>query len=187
MAELDEKRFVIFGKQGSGKTELVKHILRSTKNHIVYDRTRHDYPGFTRYLPNDSQSAQEMSDFVLLNIVKNPNRPRLFVLDEANLFLQPKPSRLPTGIAELNDLGRHLKMTWGVVSRLPSQFHSDITQLADHIFIYRLNGYQDKQYLNKILVGGNIGDRAANLQPFHFLHYDVGAGSVTLHSPIDIT
>ena len=184
MVNLDNQRWLVFGMQGEGKTVLVRSILDSTKNHIVYDRTKHDYPGYVRYLPNDPQSATEMNDFVMDKIIRDPNRPRLFALDEANLFIQPKPSRLPTAIQELNDLGRHLRMSWGIVSRRPSQFHSDMTELAQHIFIFRLPGPKDHASLNQFFP--KLGDRAATLPKFHFLHYDTISGTVTQHTPLTI-
>jgi hypothetical protein len=181
---LTNQRAVVIGKQGSGKTELCRHILRSTQQHLVYDRTGHDYAGFIRYLPEDPQSAMEMNAVVQKHVIDASPRPRLFVLDEGNAFIQPKPSRLPPAIAELNDLSRHMQLSWVVATRRPSQFHSDIMELADYIFVYRLPGPKDRSALNDI--SAHLGDYAVDLPTYHFLVYDANSGVTTHHAPIDI-
>lgn len=183
MIVLQNQRAVVIGKQGSGKTELCRHILRSTQQHLVYDRTGHDYAGFIRYLPDDPQSVMEMNAVVQEHVINASPRPRLFVLDEGNAFIRPKPSRLPPAIAELNDLSRHMQLSWVVATRRPSQFHSDIMELADYIFVFRLPGPKDRVALNDI--APNLGDIAADLPPYHFVVYDSNAGSTTYHAPID--
>ena len=56
LPDITNKRFVIFGLQGSGKTELAKQYLRSfpVNQYVVYD-VHHEYNGFTRYLAANRQ------------------------------------------------------------------------------------------------------------------------------------
>ena len=84
--DLTNKSFVSCGQKGTGKSWLIKSILDSTPNHIVYDPlSEHD--GYRRYIPEDRDSQQELSDMIVGIVV--PQRPRLFIIDEANKYILP--------------------------------------------------------------------------------------------------
>lgn len=163
---------------GSGKTVLVRHILESTRNHIVYD-PMNEYAGMRRYVPDDRQSIGEMNKFVETFII--PTRPRLFVIDEGNKYIQNRKP-LPSAIAEMNDLSRHWNITWGLVSRRPAQMATDVVELAHHLFIFALHGKNDRQYLNDLKAG--LGDTVDALPPYYFAAVDERR-SVTVHAPVN--
>ena len=82
--DLTNKSFVICGQKGTGKSWLIKSILDSTPDHIVYDPlSEHD--GYRRYIPEDRDSQQELSDMIVGIVV--PQRPSLFIIDEANKYI----------------------------------------------------------------------------------------------------
>ena len=111
--DLTNKSFVICGQKGTGKSWLIKSILDSTPNHIVYDPLS-EHEGYRRYIPEDRDSQQELSDMIVGIVV--PQRPSLFIIDEANKYILPKPSRLPApGVADLLDFSRHYGVAWGAV------------------------------------------------------------------------
>ena len=180
MFELDNKRFVVFGLMGSGKTELVKSILRSTDKHLIYD-PMNEYPGFRRYVPDDRQSSSELSEMVEAMVI--PWKPRLFVVDEANKYILPKPNPLPRGIADLNDLSRHWDIAWGAVCRRPTQFHTDVVELAHFLFIFGLHGKNDRVYLNDLKAG--LGDTVDSLPQYYFAVV-TDMREVVVHRPIDL-
>ena len=174
---LDNKRFAVFGLMGSGKTVLVRHILESTRNHIVYDPLN-EYDGARRYVPDDRQSIGELNKFVETLVI--PTRPRLFIIDEANRFIANRKP-LPSGMADLNDLSRHWDISWGVVARRPTQFATDIVELAHYLFVFALHGKNDRQYLNDVKTG--LGDTVDALRPFQFAIVDEHR-RVTVHAPL---
>ncbi len=186
---LDNKRFTIFGLTGSGKTELGKWIIRSTDKYVVYDPLgrdieHRDFVGYRRYIPRDRNSSAELSDYIRNAIIPNRRYVRLFVVDEANKYVRPKPSALPVGIADLNDLSRHWGIAWGLIARRPSQFHTDVVELCHYLFVFMLPGRNDHKYLNDLMAGA--GDAARTLPQYHFLVMDMTQGRFYIHSPIPL-
>jgi len=181
MIDLTNKRFVILGLQGSGKTILAKHLLSKTKKHLVYDVVK-EYKGFNRYIPTDRNSKEELESFIQVLVFKRV-KPSLLIIDEANRYLEPKPTALPLGISELNDLSRHIGISWGVICRRPVQLHSDMMELAHYLFIFNLRGKNDISYLDTILPG--LGDTVANLKPYEFAVVSDNR-EITVHEPLHI-
>lgn len=178
MIDLHNKGWCVFGLRGSGKSWLVKHILDSTPNHIVYDPLN-EHQGYRRYSPEDRSSTEELSEFV--NAIVIPRKPDLFVIDEANKYVQPKPTRLPPGVSDLNDFARHWGISTGYVARRPVQFHTDIVELSNHVFFFSLPGKNDYQYLEGLHSG--LGDTVRSLPPFHFATLTDGR-DIQVHTPI---
>jgi len=181
MIDVTNKRFCIFGMQGGGKSVLLKHILRSTTDHVVYDPLR-EHQGFNRYLPTNRNSVAEASLFITDYVLKR--RPKLFVVDEGNRYVRPKPSPLPLGFAELNDYSRHWEIAWGTCTRRPSQFHSDIVELCHFLFIFHLPGPKDRRFLNE--VSGGLGDIVRELPQYHFAVLDQTTNTISTHAPLDM-
>jgi len=167
--DLKNKRFAIFGLQGTGKSVLVKHFLRSTPNSIVYDVLR-EHTGLHRYLVSYRQyspvALAELNNFVN-RVVIGSGKIRLFVLEEANRYCRPKPNPLPDSILYLNDFQRHLNIAFGVVARRPTQLHSDLVELAHYLFIFRLVGKNDFEFLEATAEG--LGEAVRKLPDYHFI------------------
>jgi len=178
MIDLTNKRFQVMGLQGSGKTQLIKHLLRNTPDHLVYDPLK-EYQGFNRYTPEDRNSAAELTLVVQKLVI--PRKYSLFVVDEMNRYCPPKPAPLPLGISELNDWSRHWGITWGGAFRRPSQVHTDLMELANYLFIFDLHGKNDGIYLDSLLAG--LGDAAGSLPRFHFALV-TDCRSFELHAPV---
>jgi hypothetical protein len=181
MIDIANKRFVILGLQGSGKTELAKYLLRQSANSFVYDALK-EYEGFRRYVPTNRNSIPELEECVTKLVLKRL-KPSLFILDEANRYLIPKPHALPRGIEELNDWSRHIGISWGCVARRPTQLHTDIMELSHYLFIFVLRGKNDCAYLDSILP--SLGDMVSDLPVYSFAIVTENR-SVTIHSPITL-
>ena len=179
MIELDNKSFTIMGPKGSGKSWLLKSILDSTPQHLIYDPLN-EHPGYRRYVPDDRGSIDELNEVIFERVI--PWKPRLFVVDEANRYIRPKPTPLPQGIADLNDFNRHWGIATGFVCRRPSQFHTDIVELAAYNFFFALHGKNDYVYLEDIRRG--LGDAVRALPEYHFIVF-TAPSTITIHSPID--
>ena len=174
LPDITDKRFVILGLQGSGKSVLVDYILRNFRNHIVYDVHR-EHTGFNRYLvenkrvkdaANDNDPAiVELNTFVE-RIVQGTGIVRLFMLEEANRYC-PNKKPLPSSILVLNDDQRHSRIAFGTVARRMAQLNTDLTELAHYLFIFRLTGKNDIDRLEAEAEG--LGEAVKGLKDFHFV------------------
>ena len=196
--DLGSKGWAVFGLRGSGKSWFVKSVLESTPDHLIYDPLK-EHTGYNKYTPSDRTSIDELSKVIEGPVIKGvkvtednkgmfPTRrvgetwkPELFVIDEANRYIYPKPTRLPKPVADLVDYGRHWNLSFGVVARRPVQFHTDLIELADIVFFFHLPGKNDHQYLESLHVG--LGDTVRNLAPYHFVGFSHGS-EITVHAPI---
>lgn len=175
--DINGKRFVIIGLQGSGKTVLSRILLKTVTNSIVYD-VHHEYTGFNRYLvqykqvthrPHDPAIA-ELDNFVN-QVVIGTGRIRLFIMDEANRYC-PNHYPLPASILQLNDDQRHYHIGFGTIARRPTQLNTDLVELAHYLFIFRLTGRNDYKFLEDIAEG--LGDAVKALEDYHFIIVDPG-------------
>ena len=196
--DLASKGWAVFGLRGSGKSWFVKSVLQSTPDHLIYDPLK-EHSGYNKYTPSDRTSIEELEKVIQGPVIKGikvveenktmfPTRrvgetwkPELFVIDEANRYILPKPSRLPEMVADLVDYQRHWDISFGVVARRPVQFHSDIIELADVVFFFTIPGKNDHAYLNSL--HPDLGDTVRNLPPYHFVAFSHGS-EITVHAPI---
>lgn len=169
--DIASKRFVIVGLQGSGKTCLARTFLRSEPASIVYD-VLDEYQGLNRYIATgrqyDPESLNELNEFVN-RVVVGSGKVRLFVLDEANRYC-PNRRPLPDSISELNDFQRHYNIAFGVVARRPVQLNTDLVELAHYLFVFRLVGKNDLEYLDSLSAG--LADVVAGLGQYEFVVVD---------------
>ena len=176
-----EEQVCIFGMPGTGKTTLVKHLLGTEPAHLVYDPNREYEPPLRAYRPNDVESLQELS-WVIERYVESGLH-RAFYMDEGNIYI-PKSGKLGAQLTGLAHLRRHWGVSWGVVARRPVNLHTEVRELANRSFYFRLTGYRDRQTLNDMHSG--LGDLVAGLKPFHFVVYDA-AGEPWVHPPLPYT
>lgn len=179
MIDLTGKGFCIFGVRGSGKSWLVKTILDSTPNHLVYDPLD-EYQGYRRYIPTDRASETELN--TLINDLVIPRKPKLFIVDEANKWCRPKPTPLPAGVADLNDFGRHFGIACGWVCRRMTQMNTDIVELSNHLFFFKLSGKNDYVYMENLHQG--LGESVRNLKQYEFMSLTNGS-EMEVHAPVD--
>lgn len=185
--DITDKRFCILGLQGTGKSVLSKHFLETTRNNIVYDVQR-EYYGYNRYVVSlkqvhrhdpDDPAIRELDHFVY-KIVIGTGQIRLFIFEEANRYC-PNKKPLPGSILVLNDDQRHLKVAFGIIARRPTQLNTDLVELAHYLFIYRLPGKNDREYLESIAEG--LGDTVRELKEFHFAVVNPDR-SYFVHAPV---
>lgn len=181
MIDLRNKRAVIFGLPDSGKSMLAKSIIQSQPSHVVYDPMG-EYDGWNNYVPEDRHSKIELDEFVSKYVI--PRRPKLFVLDEANKYVEPKPSRIPRALADLNDFSAHSDIAWMMIARRPAQFHTDIVELAHYVFAFGLPGKNDRALFDSYIKG--LGDVVAQLKPHHFVVLENGQ-NYYVHAPVSVS
>jgi hypothetical protein len=58
-------------------------------------------------------------------------------------------------------------MAFGFIARRPVQLNTDLIELADYIFVFRLTGANDVKYLNNLT--RNLGDTVQSLGQYEFV------------------
>ena len=171
--DLTGKTFCIFGLKATGKSTLSDLILTTYGASALYYDTLSEAPAespFDIYRPENRYSVAELESVIRSIVPQNINllpRYRLIIIDETNRFCPSKPAPLPAAIADLNDQCRHYLMSAGFIARRPSQLNQDLTELADYLFIFRLTGKNDIQYLNNTVSA--LGDAVLALAPHEFI------------------
>jgi len=168
--KLTRKTWCVFGYKEGGKSILGKFIGSAYAEKCLYYDTLHEIPTsakFHSYTPKNRQSIAELE--MVIGLIKKNKRYRMFIIDEANRFCKPKPTTLPQAVADLNDWCRHpqYNLSVGYIARRPVQLNTDLTEIADYLFIFQLGGVNDIKYLNSMRSG--LGDMVQNLPKYHFV------------------
>jgi len=180
MIDLTRKTWAAFGYKGGGKSTLAQFIAESYGDSCLYYDTLHEVPAevkFHSYQPADRHTLTELKNIV--SLAQKSKQYKMLIIDEANRFAKPKPTPLPQFIADMNDWCRHpqYNLSVGYIARRPVQLNTDLTEIADFLFIFQLGGKNDVQYLNDLRAG--LGDAVQNLKPYHFVvayqsrHWDI--------------
>ncbi|TRZ50593.1 MAG: hypothetical protein D4S01_06425 [Dehalococcoidia bacterium] len=183
MLNLENKAFQIFGLPDSGKSTLANFILNQYgKSAFVYDTLAEfsDEP-YDSYVPKNRGSVAELEQ-----VIRNAmacRRYKLIYIDELNRFCPSKPAPLPQAIADINDWRAHYGLVFGGAARRPVQLNQDLTELAHYLFIFKLTGKNDIQYLNDMSEG--LGDLVKALAPYHFVVLNPGR-DYQVYSPVPI-
>lgn len=185
--DLSNVTFTVLGLKGSGKSTLCNKLLNDCGENALYYDTLGETPknaAFNFYVPTDRYSDAELES-VIGRITPQKGQDintfippyGLFIIDEMPRFAPPKPHPLPDSIADLNDQNRHYLMSVGYVARRPTQLNSDLIELSNYIFIFRLTGKNDLIYLNSTVSG--LGDAVNKLDKFQYVlvypdkHYQI--------------
>lgn len=185
---LSNKRFCIFGLQGSGKSVLLKTLVRQEPSHMIYD-VHHEHAGLNRYFVQhrqvdrrrkDAPGIIELDNFVN-RLVLESKQVRLFVLEEANRYC-PNKYPLPASILVLNDDQRHDRIAFGSIARRPAQLNTDLVELAHYLFIFQLTGRNDYQFMEDTAMG--LGDVVRDLLPYHFVVVPPRRSDYYVHKPV---
>jgi len=175
MIELTNKRFCIFGLQGSGKTTLAKYILRQFGDSGWVIDVLDEYAGFNRYVMQDRDYSGIDELNAAIYFILNKYKPKLLIIDEANRYCKPKRP-LPEAVGHLNDFHRHYDLAIGFISRRPAQLHTDLVELAHYLFIFRLVGKNDRFYLESLKEG--LSDAVLQLPQYSFVFYNRETGEI---------
>lgn len=173
--QLLNRHTMVFGKKKEGKSNLVQWLLgkRIHRNAFIYDVCREHEALETgiRYLPEYRFGEEARAEFggVVDRVVTTNDRqrrPDLFVAEELSR-LAPNSGGTDDAVIDFIDLNRHYSTGFIGVARRPAQVETTITELADAVIVFYLDGPNDVRKLNEINAG--LGDRAAELDKYHFL------------------
>ena len=191
MNKLEGKRWVIVGPNESGKSVLAMHIARSFASSLIVDPLDgyRALPGqHKKYHPQSvtGEAAQQEIDRVVRSLVMEGPRVRkvdLWLVDEANRFF-PHGKPLRKHVAWLNDAYRHSGLSWGVICRRPVQLFTDMVELAQWQYFFRLTGRNDLQFVEDQHKG--LAEVVGNLQPYHFVERRAATGEWHVCSPVPL-
>ena len=177
MLQVKNKQGCIFGLPDSGKSTLTSWILsKFGAAAIIYD-TLNEYPDnpFDRYIPLNRGDVAEWEKVTRRIIAAR--RYQVYAVDEANRYMPSKNEKggtLPAAARDLNDYRAHYDIGTLFLCRRPVQLNQDVTELSNYLIIFKLDGVNDRDYLNKLCV--DLGDAVLNLKPYHFIIYQKGQG-----------
>lgn len=179
---------MIFGKKREGKSNLVQHLIRQRihRNALIYDvcREHANVEQGVRYLPEyrfEEEARAEFGGVIEKFVTDNDRdrRPDLVVAEELSR-LAPNGGGTDDAVLDLIDLNAHYATGFIGVARRPAQVETTLTELADHVITFYVDGPNDRRKLNNITEG--LGDRAAELDKYHFLA--TNGREITKYEPV---
>lgn len=185
--KLKGKATAVYGLKGTGKSNFIQYLLTRPAyrdGHLVYDVCR-EHAKLKRYVPDNRRGDEgraELDTVVGRMVVNQPRemRPEILTIEEMSRFCSAR-QRPPAAVYEVVDLARHLGVGLVTIARRPAQVHSDLTELADNIIIFRLTGKNDYRRLNEAVDG--LGDIVRNLGEYEFARVTPDR-RVFVHDPV---
>jgi len=186
---LSGKQVAIFGKKNMGKSYFTNYLMsKMDGNYACFDPMQ-EHPDYSEndlvVRPTERRgegAIQQLSSFVEF-AVQNRQQFDYVIVDEINRF-HDKRGDLAGPIGDLIDFTAHYGMGLIFCARRPVQVHTDLQELSDYQFIFRLSGVNDVRRLDGIASG--LGERAASLDEREYMCVKPG-GEYERRRPIDAT
>lgn len=174
---------MIIGTRGSGKTELLKFLLRRFKGYrvLIYDSEHEfedDWEGFKVYKPYEPSSQTEF-DRICGTVWEKGNY--IMAVESIDFFVKPKQP-LPPNFAKLVHWGRKRGIGLMLTSRRIASVHKDPCSQVHHWFIFYSFLPNDIRYLREFV--GKIAEDCGSLKPYEFLYWS--RGEATRFKPIKL-
>ena len=192
---MNDDRILIVGLQGSGKTEYAKMLInqeleREKKRVLIFD-IMDEYKNGKRidvYRINNKANPVFEAELCLKGLINLPKQRTgkiaysMLVIDETAQYY-PNRSILPPEFALINHTMRHIPIKLVCITRRISQIHTDLSELASQLVIFKQTGINDIKRLNDISAG--LGDAASKLGEHKYILVDVDR-SYKEHEPIKL-
>jgi DNA helicase HerA-like ATPase len=178
-------QIVVCGRKGSGKSTLVKELIRKTLSFIIFDyhheHTALGYPtrdlnaipllwtkGAHRivYLPK----YRSLEELERLSAIAKLLRNLVLIVDECDRVIPKKISLNETGIGDLVHGGRHYGVGLITVTRRFADLHEGFISQADFIVFFSQHSAGDLERLQKEM--GEEALEITKLPPYCFGEYD---------------
>lgn len=186
---IDNTILVIFGRKGSGKTELTRKIIKEHPRVFAIDTlAEYGHKGSERgfrvcegkqacmdaMLSVKDHRAYKLAlrcipledNLALLDLCYEFPR-SLVVVEETSLYA--RPTYLPDEIAKLVRYGRHRQIDQIYIARRPSEVHRDLTAQADLVISFEQREPRDVKYLRD--VAGEEAEQVQNLPRYKVLAF----------------
>lgn len=186
-----DERFVIVGKQGTGKTVWVKDLIFKLQSEkvsvlIIDPLAEYNLPKTTIFRPENHVAPQKEVELALKMLIvapyieKRPNQYGFIVFEESTRYY-PNRQPLPPYFGYINDFARHIPVGMAFVGRRFSQMHTDISELAHVHIIYRQDGVNDLQRCDEMKKG--LSEKVENLKEFHYIELNE-KGEIIERAPV---
>jgi len=149
-----EKRIILIGMQGSGKTTIAKKIIRAFKNPLVYGVYSEEWekePNKIKMTIPKSFSAEAFNEFsegLIQEQIKNKTYDALFV-DDADLFFTNNLNNFESTNRLFISM-RQLGLSLVLASKRPQNLSTKTYENADLIFNFAVEGVNVKKYLENL-------------------------------------
>lgn len=180
----DNTILAVFGRKGSGKTELTRKIIKEYPRVFAFDSLAEYSTGFrvcegrracvdAMMEVKDSRSYRlslrciELDDNLALMDLAYEFPRSLVVVEETSLYA--RPSFLPKELAQLVRYGRHREINQIYIARRPSEVHRDLTAQADLVVSFQQREPRDVKYLRE--VAGEEAEQVQNLPRYKVLAF----------------
>lgn len=184
--DLSDRHTLILGKKNQGKSYFMNYLMSiSRQPYLCFDpmREHQDYSDQDLVIePEHTRGKQAIEDLedTLDFLRHNRDEFGMAVIDEVNRF-HSKGGTLDGAIGELCDFNAHWNLGVMMAARRPASIHTDLRELSEWKFIFRLTGQNDVRTLDGISRG--LGERVASLDSREFMVVDPN-GSYWKHEPI---
>ena len=151
------KQFLTLGSKGSGKSYLNSRFAERATGKVAIFDPMDEYPDgeeIIKVIPENRRgegAIQELRD-VIDFVQYNSNEINYFIVDEISRY-HSKGGILDDALGELIDLNRHMDMGIGFIARRPTQVHTDVREMSDYMFLFKLPGVNDRKMLDNISAG----------------------------------
>ncbi len=182
----EKKIQLVIGKRGSGKSVLVKHMIRDERRLVIYDIMSE----YTEAVTFDYTERDRLAYFWRglyrqgFRIAYRPLRPKdeidwlahaVFTLGDLTFVVEEidavcTPFDMSEWMQAIIQRGRHMNIEMIGVTPAPFGIHRDLTRQAKDIFIFRTSEPRDIQYLRRLL-GETIEAKIAALEQYEFVHW----------------
>ena len=157
----------VIAPKGSGKTYLVKEILKSIPNKVILD-TNDEYDDYKESVITPDEFSSNYFDAFLETLIKE-KRNYTIIVDDIDVYTPLKSKLLPV----FNANSRHKGLGVIYVSRRPKRLDPVMVQNTDYFFL----GYpllpQDKKYIESLLNFEIKDSFYNNLKQYQFILLDV--------------
>lgn len=152
MADRINQIIAVFGRKGSGKTTLIKEIIRPVRRLLVLDKLKEFDAGQVFYNPQDLYNYVTAAP-AFQAIYRPIDRDYgvdwlawlalalgdcLLVIDEIDLYCSS--AYMSEALYSVVHIGRHYNTSLLMASRMPQRIRNDITAQADTIITFELQG-----------------------------------------------
>lgn len=179
-------QMVIGGKKGSGKTNLMKTLIKwllSVHCPVIIIDPLWEYKEFEQQgaivMHIKYGNVAQFNNYINQLFTKWKG---ILVIDEADGFL-PNKTNLLNPSRTLIHLGRHYGIGSAFVTRRLSNLHTDVISQTGKLFLFRLYAGADAQYLERAQLG-EIVDPVFNLEKYWFVSYDADTATIQVNEPI---
>lgn len=180
-----DQSVAIIGPKGSGKTLLMKALLRTKQNAVVCDtKLLEDWSDVGEIVKGDDVYRIRSGRFVyradekflidddtqsrLFLALLRAKGPRIVAIDEALDIMDTH------GIELLAKQGRAAKVSLWAGSQRPFRIALYMLSEADHFFVFSLALKRDRERMEEVMGGAEIPWADLRSKQHHFIHYSPG-------------